>query len=170
MATVNLDLTWDSNQIGNNLIIRDKIREFEQKWSQDVKMFEGELFVEDKEGNIYLLVRPGLELNISTKDYDNLKDLPNKSRAVYRLFSNVIEESGDTDFKFEEYGFESEFYKDLFNLYKIENEDAVLSLSATVTVMSGTGYYSGHYEFLEEGGIKASFTYYDDDEDVYEDD
>jgi hypothetical protein len=34
--------------------------------------------------------------------------------------------------------------------------------------MYGSGYYDGFYEFLPSGGIKATFTYKDDDEEEEE--
>ncbi len=68
-------------------------------------------------------------------------------------------------------GFTYEFYQDLITLYKLENEFSDgYSFYATVTVMYCTGYYDGFYEFLTPGGIKATFTYKEDEDEEYDED
>ena len=166
MATVDLTLVKSLNQIGNKLKHKDAIEAFSQKWANEIAEFENALFVEDENEDIWLLVKPRQELNISTSDCSFLDDKPNKSRAIFKLFSNVVETDGDCDFGFGELGFTDEFYQDLITLYKLENEFSDgYSFYATVTVMYGTGYYDGFYEFLTSGGIKATFVYKEDEED-----
>jgi hypothetical protein len=81
------------------------------------------------------------------------------------LFYNVVETDGDCYFGYGELGFTNEFYKDLIALYKLDNEFSDrYSFYSTVTVMYGTGYYDGFYEFLTLGGIKATFTYKEDED------
>ncbi len=169
MATVNLTLVKSLNKIGNKIKHKDAIQAFSEKWVNEINEFENELFVEDDKEDIWLLVKPWMDLDISTSDYSVLDDKPNKSRAIFNLFSNVVETEGDCDFQFGEMGFEAEFYKDLITLYKLENKFSEgYSFYATVTVMYGSGYYDGFYEFLPSGGIKATFTYKDDDEEEEE--
>ena len=43
--------------------------EFNKKWSKIVELFEGELFVEDGNCDLWLLTSPDEELSISTSDY-----------------------------------------------------------------------------------------------------
>ena len=55
MATVNLNLSFDSNQINISLFSEEMI-EFNKKWSKIVELFKGELFVEDGDcdwGRVY---------------------------------------------------------------------------------------------------------------------
>ncbi len=171
MATVVLTLVKSLNQIGNKLKHKDAIEAFSQKWKKEIAEFENDLFVEDENENIWLLVKPWQELHISTSDYSVLDDKPNKSRAIFKLFSNVVETDGDCDFGFGEFGFPEEFYQDLVALYKLDKENEFsdgYSFYATVKVMWGTGFYDGFYEFLSSGGIKATFIYEDDEEEEYD--
>jgi hypothetical protein len=48
MATVNLELSHDSNCIGNKKKIQNDILKFEKKWPKETMLFEGKLFIEDK--------------------------------------------------------------------------------------------------------------------------
>jgi hypothetical protein len=169
MATVDLTLVKSLNQIGNKFKHKDAIEAFNQKWATEIAEFENTLFVEDENENLWLLVKPWQELNISTSDYFGSDDKPNKSRAIFKLLSNIVETEGDCDFGFGELGFVDEFYQDLISLYKLENEyPDGYAFYATVTVMYGTGYYDGFYEFLASGGIKATFTYKEDEDEEYE--
>lgn len=172
MATVNLELSHDSNCIGSKKKVQSEIDKFVKKWSKEVKLFEGGLFLEDKKNKIWLLTMPLNQLDLSTGDYSRIDDgKPNKSRAVFKLLSYVTKEVGDCDFGYGEKPFSKDFYKDLLALYKIENKDGGYSFCATVTLSSGSGYYSGSYEFLNTGGIEATFTFYNDSEsDSYDDD
>ena len=57
------------------------------------------------------------------------------------------------------------------NNIKIKNEEGGYSFCATVTLSSESGYYSGAYEFLNNGGIQATFTNYNEsDSDSYDED
>ena len=61
MATVNLNLSFDSNQINISLASEEMI-EFNKKWSKIIELFKGELFVEDGEGYLWLLASSDEEL------------------------------------------------------------------------------------------------------------
>jgi hypothetical protein len=165
MATVNLELSHDMNCLGKKKKVQNHILEFEKKWPKEIKLFEGKLFVEDKKGSIWLLTCPASAVEISTSDYNRIDDgKPNHSRAVFRLLSNITKEVGDCDFGFGEKPFGKEFYKDLLSLFKIENKDGGYIFCARVTLSSESGYYSGGYEFLANGGIEATFTHYNDND------
>jgi hypothetical protein len=113
---------------------------------------------------------PGKEINISTRDYSSLDKSPNLSKAIFKLFSNITESVGDCDFGFGEKAFSKDFYKDLMELYLLENKSGGYSFYANVTVIGYSGYYSGSYEFLENGGISETFTFYESDDENDEDD
>ena len=171
MATVNLELSHDSNCIGDKKKIQSEKDKFIKKWSEEIKLFEGELFLEDKKNKVWLLTMPTHQLNLSTSDYAKLDKKPNKSRAVFKLLSFITKEVGDCNFGYGEKPFPKEFYKDLMDLYKIENKEGGYSFCATVTLSSESGYYSGAYEFLNNGGIQATFTKYNEsDSDSYDED
>jgi len=68
MATVNLSLFFDSNQVNISLLSEEMI-EFNKKWSKIVELFKGELFIEDGDGYLWLLTSPDEGLTISTSDY-----------------------------------------------------------------------------------------------------
>jgi hypothetical protein len=169
MATVNLNLSFDSNEI-NISILSEEMIAFNKKWAKIVELFKGELFVEDGEGYLWLLASPDEELFISTSDYGRGEEGPNKSRAVFKLLSRITNAVGDCDFGFGESPFEEEFYTDLFKLSQIDNGPGGYSFCATVTINGYAGYYSGAYEFLPEGGIEATFTFYNEDEEEEEED
>ena len=170
MAEVNLELSFDSNKIGNKKKIKTKLSEFEKKWKKEIDLFQKSLFVEDKKGDVWLLTMPGKEINISTRDYSSLDKSPNLSKAIFKLFSNITESVGDCDFGFGEKAFSKDFYKDLMELYLLENKSGGYSFYANVTVIGYSGYYSGSYEFLENGGISETFTFYESDDENDEDD
>lgn len=171
MASVNLELSHDSNCIGEKKKVQIEIDKFIKKWSPEVRFFEGELFLEDNNNNIWLLTTPSHQLDISTSDYETLDEKPNKSRAVFKLFSHVSKEVGDCNFGYGEKPFADEFYSDLMDLYRIENNEGGYTFCATVTLSNESGYYSGAYEFLNNGEIEATFTNYDeDDSDSYDED
>jgi hypothetical protein len=171
MAQVDLELSFDSNRIGNKKKIKNQLLEFENKWKKEVELFNKSLFQEDKKGDVWLLTMPGKEINISTRDYSSLDKGPNLSKAVFKLFSNVSESVGDCDFGFGEKAFSKAFYKDLIELYLLENKSGGYSFYANVTVIGYSGYYSGSYEFLEDGSISETFTFYNsEDEDGEEED
>jgi hypothetical protein len=69
MATVNLELSHDSNCIGDKKKIQSEKEKFIKKWSEEIKLFEGELFLEDKKNKVWLLTMPSHQLDISTSDY-----------------------------------------------------------------------------------------------------
>jgi hypothetical protein len=169
MATVNLNLSFDSNQINISLFSEEMI-EFNKKWSKIVELFKGELFVEDGDCDLWLLTSPDEELFISTSDYGRGEEGPNKSRAIFKLLSRITNSEGDCDFGFGESPFEEEFYEDLIKLSKIDNGPGGYSFCATVTINGYSGYYSGNYEFLPEGGIEQVFTFYNEDEEEEEED
>ena len=172
MAQVDLELSFDSNKIGNTKKIKSQISEFEKKWKKEVELFNNALFVEDKKGDVWLLTMPGKEINISTSDYSTLEKGANLSKAIFKLFSNVGESVGDCDFGYGEKAFSKAFYKDLIELYHIENKSGGYSFYANVTVIGYSGYYSGSYEFLEDGSISETFTFYnteDEDDEEYDD-
>jgi hypothetical protein len=169
MATVNLSLSFDSNQINISLLSKEMI-EFNKKWSKIVELFKGELFIEDGDGDLWLLTSPDEELAISTSDYGKGEEGPNKSRAIFKLLSRITNSVGDCDFGFGESPFEEEFYEDLIKLSKIDNGPGGYSFCATVTINGYSGYYSGNYEFLPEGGIEQVFTFYNEDEEEEEED
>ncbi len=171
MATVNLELSHDSNCIGDKKKIQSEKDKFIKKWSEEIKLFEGELFLEDKKNKVWLLTMPSHQLDLSTSDYAKLDKKPNKSKAVFKLLSYITKEVGDCNFGYGEKPFPKEFYKDLMDLYKIENKEGGCSFCATVTLSSESGYYSGAYEFLNNGGIQATFTNYNEsDSDSYDED
>jgi hypothetical protein len=171
MATVNLELSHDSNCIGDKKNIQSEKDKFIKKWSEEIKLFEGELFLEDKKNKVWLLTMPSHQLDLSTSDYAKLDKKPNKSKAVFKLLSYITKEVGDCNFGYGEKPFPKEFYKDLMDLYKIENKEGGCSFCATVTLSSESGYYSGAYEFLNNGGIQATFTNYNEsDSDSYDED
>jgi len=169
MATVNLNLSFDSNQINISLWSEEMIA-FNNKWAKIVELFKGELFVEDDNCDLWLLASPDEELFISTSDYGRGEEGPNKSRAIFRLLSRITISEGDTAFGYGESPFEDEFYEDLFKISQIDNGPGGYSFCATVTINGYSGYYSGSYEFLPEGGIKKVFTFYqeEEEEDEYE--
>ena len=122
---------------------------FEKKYSEIVKLFEGELFVKINEDKTYLILDKKFEF--STRDFPTLDDgLPNKSRAIARFFGGVIEKDGDCGFSFGQIGFSSKFYTDLFILL----EDWCDTFYATINC--GDDFYSGTFELIE-GGIYANF-------------
>ena len=162
MATVNLSLSFDSNQINISLLSKEMI-EFNKKWSKIVELFKGELFIEDGDGDLWLLTSPDEELAISTSDYGKGEEGPNKSRAIFKLLSRITNSVGVCDFGFGESPFEEEFYTDLFKVSQIDNGPGGYSFCATVTINGYSGYYSGSYEFLPEGGIEKCFTFYNED-------
>ena len=162
MATVNLSLSFDSNQINISLLSKEMI-EFNKKWSKIVELFKCELFIEDGDGDLWLLTSPDEELAISTSDYGKGEEGPNKSRAIFKLLSRITNSVGDCDFGFGESPFEEEFYTDLFKVSQIDNGPGGYSFCATVTINGYSGYYSGSYEFLPEGGIEKCFTFYNED-------
>jgi len=168
MATVNLNLSFDSNQINISPLSEEMIA-FNKKWSKIVELFKGELFVEDGSYDLWLLTSPDEELFISTSDYGRGEEGPNKSRAIFKLLSRITNSVGDCDFGFGESPFEEEFYTDLIKLSKIDNGPGGYSFCATVTINGYSGYYSGSYEFLPEGGIDKCFTFYNEDADKQED-
>jgi hypothetical protein len=168
MATVNLNLSFDSNQINISPLSEEMI-EFNKKWSKIVELFKGELFVEDGSNDLWLLTSPDEELFISTSDYGRGEEGPNKSRAIFKLLSRITNSVGDCDFGFGESPFEEEFYTDLIKLSKIDNGPGGYSFCATVTINGYSGYYSGSYEFLPEGGIDKCFTFYNEDADEQQD-
>lgn len=171
MASVNLELSHDSNCIGDKKKVKADLDKFVKKWSKEIKLFEGELFLEDKKSKVWLLTMPSNQLEISTNDYATLDEKPNKSRAIFKLFSHITKEVGDCDFGYGEKPFAKEFYKDLMDLYRIENQEGGYSFCATITLSSESGYFSGAYEFLNNGGIQATFTKYNEsDSDSYDED
>jgi hypothetical protein len=104
-------------------------------------------------------------LDISTSDYSVLDDKPNKSRAIFNLFSNVVESEGDCDFPFGELGFKAEFYLDLITLYKLENKFSEgYSFYATVRLCTDQDNMMGSMNFCHLVVFKATFTYKDDEE------
>ena len=169
MATVNLNLSFDSNQINISLFSEEMI-EFNKKWSKIVELFKGDLFVEDDNCDLWLLASPDEELFISTSDYGRGEEGPNKSRAIFRLLSRITISEGDTAFGYGEDPFEDEFYEDLFKISQIDNGPGGYSFCAKVTINGNSGYYSGAYEFLPEGGIEETFTFYNEDEEEEEED
>jgi hypothetical protein len=162
MATVNLSLSFDSNQVNISLLSEEMI-EFNKKWSKIVELFKGELFIEDGDGYLWLLTSPDEGLTISTSDYGKGEEGPNKSRAIFKLLSRITSTVGDCNFGFGESPFEEEFYTDLFKLSQFDDGPGEFILYATVTINGYPGYYSGAYEFLEEGGIEKRFTFYNED-------
>jgi|LakMenEpi03Aug12_release.lakeMendotaPanAssembly.Ray.scaffolds.fasta_scaffold284516_2 hypothetical protein len=171
MASVNLELSHDSNCLGDKKKVQIEVDKFVKKWSKEIKLFEDELFLEDKKNKVWLLTMPLHQLDLSTSDYATLDKIPNKSRSIFKLFSHITKEVGDCDFGYGEKPFAKEFYKDLMDLYRIENKEGGYSFCATVTLSSESGYYSGAYEFLNNGGIQATFTKYNEsDSDSYDED
>ena len=164
MASVNLKLSYYSNEINLSPTSKEII-EFNNKWLKIVEQFEGSLFVEGGDDYMWLLTSPDEEIDISTSDYAGLEDGPNKSRAIFKLLSYVTSTLGDCDFGYGETPFDKEFYADLLKLSKIDNRAGGYYFCANVTVNGYSGYYSGSYEFLPEGGIEKSFTFYNDDVD-----
>ena len=63
MASVNLNLSFDSNQINISLWSEEMIA-FNNKWAKIVELFKGELFVEDDNCDLWLLASPDEELFI----------------------------------------------------------------------------------------------------------
>ena len=163
MATVNLNLSFDSNQI-NISTLSEELIEFNNKWDKIVALFEGQLFIEDGNCDLWLLTSPDEEVFISTSDYGRLEELPNRSKAIFKLLSHITASGGDCDFGFGETPFEKEFYTDLFKLSQIDNGSGGYSFCATVTINGYPGYYSGNYEFLPDGGIEENFTFYQDED------
>jgi hypothetical protein len=169
MATVTLNLSFDSNELNISLFNEEMIA-FNKKWAHIVELFKGELFIEDGEGYLWLLTSPDEELFISTSDYGRGEEGPNKSRAVFKLLSRITNAVGDSHFGFGEAPFEEEFYKDLFRLSQIDNGPGGYSFCATVTINGYSGYYSGSYEFLPDGGIEKCFTFYNEDQEEEDED
>lgn len=161
MAHVELNLSYNSNELDISTTSEEMVA-FNTKWAEVVALFEGELFVEDKSGNLWLLTSPDEELFISTSDRIGEKG-PNKSRAIFKLLSRITNKVGDCAFGFGETPLEEEFYTDLVKLSQVENGEGGYSFCATVTIRGYSGYYSGTYEFLSDGGIEASFTFYDEE-------
>lgn len=162
MAHVDLNLSFDSNQLDISTTSVEMVA-FNTKWAEVVALFEGELFVEDKSGNLWLLTSPDEELFISTSDYGRGEEGSNKSRAIFKLLSRITNAVGDCDFGFGETPLEEEFYTDLVKLSQVENGAGGYFFCATVTISGYSGYYSGSYEFLSDGGIEASFTFYNEE-------
>jgi hypothetical protein len=72
---------------------KDAIQAFSQKWANEIAEFENALFVEDENEDIWLLVKPKQELNISTSDYSVLDDKPNKSRAILKFLVMLLRQT-----------------------------------------------------------------------------
>jgi len=167
MAEVQLTISQNDNRIGKKDNVNKEIEKFTSKWSKEVSLFEGSLFREHNQ-NIWLLTKPGEELEISTRDYGRSEENPNKSRAIFKLLSYTTEKEGDFDFG--ENAFEIDFYKDLLKLFEIENEVPGFTLDVAVTVVS-YAYYTGVFEFYSVDGYKSVIgTAKFDDESDYDDD
>jgi len=85
MATVNLNLSFDSNQINISLLSKEMI-EFNKKWSKIVELFKGELFVEDGEGNLWLLTSSDEELLIQWVIVILDLESPHSRRSFTRIY------------------------------------------------------------------------------------
>lgn len=133
---------------------RNKVKQFEEKWKEIIKLFEGNFFITDNKGNYYLFCLPKYDVSINSRNFNYLDNgKPNRDRALARFFSNIKKSIGNTDFGFGTLGFADEFYEDLYELCNGDYTWEVLSVDC-----GDGGYYTGSFTLIESG-ISESFEF-----------
>ena len=130
------------------------LNNFLSKHKEIIDLFEGYFLIKSA-GNTYFLFYDEQVFEVSSNDfpvYDNKK--PNKKRAIARFFSDVYKQEGDCGFSLGQEGFNTEFYKDLFEL-TVDKKGYGLVWGMTVDT-GEDDFCSGNIE-LTENGLVLSF-------------
>ena len=145
-----------SNKIGNKVKFQKEISEFSNVWKIILSDFEGNFFVEDENGDIWILTTPNKSLIVSDDDlYNEDEYLSNKDKAVIAFLNNIFDFAGDFKPDLGDVVYEEGFYSAVSKLTQQANDRVGFKLNANLDTSDGLA--SGTFEFNEFEEITANF-------------